>query len=113
MTKYSEKEIHYEDVLLDLLEEYLDIADMWEEHHKRCIDKGFKTLDEEKDAHRYIQSKFSIPFMSKVTDLGFAYVDILEIIPPAFETNSYQREAILHDLFCFVSEKRDRHDPPF
>jgi len=93
------------DNLYGILVGYVQACDALEEHNRKVMNKGFKTLDLEKEAYNHIQTKYQQPVIGKCTWLGFKYSDLLEIIPPAFETDAIFRQAILKDLRIFYKKE--------
>lgn len=91
--------------MLGLLEEYVAVCDLWEDHNRRAADKGFANLKEEKAAHQAIQTEEMLPFMEKCDRAGFRYIGFISIIPPAFETSAAQRWAMLEDLEMFMKKE--------
>lgn len=86
-----------EEQLLELLEDYVVQADLWEDYYRKAGNKGFRG-NEEKEAHRYIQSTYTIPLMEKCKAYGYTYSQLIEIIPTAFKTTKRERHDLLDDL---------------
>jgi len=101
------------DNLCGLLALHVQACNLMEEHNRKVITDGYKTLDLERKAYKHIQEKYQQPIMSKCTWFGFKYSDLLEIIPPAFETNFIQRRDILKDLREFSEKEFGEYVIPF
>lgn len=104
MSKMAQQAKRTSDLLLSLLDEYVDLCDLWEEHNRKAADKLFPPKAE-KESHRYIQTKHMLPLMEKCSRLGFPYAIFLSIIPPAFATTAPQRQRMLESLREFAEEE--------
>lgn len=96
--------------LYGLLADYVQSCDALEEHNRKVINNNYRTFELEREAYQYIQLKYQQPVRNSCTWFGFKYADLLEIIPPAFETNAVQRMEILEDLKVFYKKEFGRHD---
>ncbi len=96
--------------LHDLLVLYVLAGDVKEEHNRKVINNNYRTLLLERKAYNHFQEKYQQPVLSKCKSFGFRYSDLLEIIPPPFETNIIQRHEILDDLKVFYKKEFGRHD---
>ena len=92
------------EVLLDLLEEYLVAADLWEKHYHATANKDYRP-GVEKTEHLRIQSEYTLPLMRKCQDEGVRYATLLDIIPTAFKTNSEERWVIYDELVDLANSK--------
>lgn len=90
--------------LIMLLEDYVVAADLWEDFYRKAANKKFRG-NEEKEAHRYIQSTYTIPLMEKCRRYGHTYAELIGIIPTAFKTSKAQRRSILDDLRAWAQEE--------
>ena len=83
--------------LVELLEDYVVAADLWEDYYTKAANKGFRG-NEEKEAHRYIQSTYTLPLMEKCRRFGYTYAQLIGIIPTAFKTTKQDRHELLDEL---------------
>jgi len=91
--------------LLELLTEYLDVADAWDMYYTAAINKTFELKGDHRKMYAYIQVDVMIPLMGRCRALGWAYRDLVYIIPSAFETTEQERWALLRDLYVWVEEE--------
>ena len=77
--------------LLNLLAEYLDVADKWEDY-------------DEAD-HTMIQTDYMIPLMERVSAAGWAYNDLTDIIPGWPKTSKKQRRDTFRSLRMWAEDK--------
>lgn len=101
----SSQEAKTADSLYGLLVAYVQVCDIMEEHNRKVMKKHYRTLDLEREAYNHVQTKYQQPVMAKCAWYGFKYSDLMETIPPAFETTSSQRHAILKDLRMFYKKE--------
>lgn len=101
-TKHA-REIDLATELCELLSEHVSVCKVWEKHYIAVADKALDK-DEEKVNHKWLRENATIPFLEQVRQSKFTYADIIEIIPPAFETTTKQRKAILSDLVSWADK---------
>ena len=89
--------------LLGLLTEHVEVCDAWEPHYS-AIGRKVYSKNEEKEAHTWLRENETRPFLQQVDKSKFTYAEIIEIIPPAFETTAKQRKNILSDLVTWAEE---------
>ena len=94
------------ETLLELLTEYLIVANQWEEYYAAAANKEF-TKECDRAKHAAIQTYEMIPLMEKCKSLGWTYSDLVDIIPGAFETTHSERRAILSDLRGWAYDRYD------
>jgi len=87
--------------LHDLLVLHVQAQDAQEEHSRKVINNNYRTIELEREEYRHINAEYYQPVFSKCKAWGFKYADLLEIIPPPYETNIVQRQEILEDLRIF------------
>ncbi len=84
--------------LLNFLEEYLEVADLWQEYYEKAGNKMFGK-GEERDEHLRIQTLYMLPLMERCKREGVPYRVLMDIIPGAFKTGSEKRWGILDTLY--------------
>jgi len=90
--------------LLELLEEYVHVAGLWEDYY-RAANNNEMNLEEQREAHSHIQRAYMIPLMEACRKRGFKYVELIEIIPTAFKTGKAERRELLDDLYLWAQEE--------
>lgn len=99
--------------LYDLLVDYVLAEDVKEEHNRKVINGNYRILKLERAEYNYIQAQYLQPVLDKCKSLEFKYADLLEIIPPPYETNIVQRQEILEDLKVFYKKEFGEYVIPF
>lgn len=87
--------------LLALLYEHIEVCEAWEDHYIAVADKSYGRT-EEKETHTWLRENKTAPFLQRVYRSPFTYAEVIEIIPPAFETTTKQRAKIYEDLVNWV-----------
>lgn len=90
--------------LLELLEEYVHVHDLWEDYYRSAIDKDMNA-EQLREAHSHIQRAYMIPLMEECRKRGFTYALLLDLIPTAFKTDKAERRKMLDDLYRWAQEK--------
>lgn len=94
----------YAEALLDLLEEYVEVQDAWEDHLRDVEDGEYSSRADEKAGHLHVQHEFMLPLMQRCADAGFGYID-LGLMIPAYPATTYEdREQLLEDFKEQVKE---------
>ncbi len=86
------------ETLLDLLQEHVELADIWERHYSRVISKRFSKEQEEKN-YRHTIRTLTVPLLMRCRKAGFDYAYVSDIIPSAFETTERERHFMFSDLY--------------
>lgn len=92
--------------LLALLAEHISVCESWEDHYT-SIAEGTYENGEEKENNRWLRQNKTMPFLQQLEQSEFKYSEIIEIIPPAFETTTKQRISMYKDLVCWADEVYD------
>ena len=90
--------------LLEILEEYIHVAGLWEDYYRSAANKEF-TLVQDKEAHAHIQRQYMIPLMEECRKKGFQYKELIEIIPTAFKTDKAERRLMLDNLHDWAEQE--------
>ena len=89
--------------LCGLLAEHVQVCKAWEGHYVAMADKSYKK-GEEKENHTWLRENMTAPFLDELSRSSFTYAEIIDIIPPAFETTHKQRVATYKDLVNWSEE---------
>ena len=95
------------EALLRVLTAHVTSADRWEDYYLVAAGSG-----ENRKQRKKLLETSTRPFLALCKREGFAYADILEIIPVAFQTDHAERDKILDDLRQHVWDNYET-DIPF
>ncbi len=83
--------------LISILTDHVAAQDKWEDYHRSAVKNG-----ENKRERAALLEGYTVPLLALCKREGFAYADILKIIPAAFKTRREDRATILDDLIEHV-----------
>lgn len=91
--------------LLDLLFEWVESCDLWEKHNGKAANSGFLSLAVEREEHQRLQKTYTMPLMQRCHDNKINYVDLMQMIPPAFRTTGVERKAMFHAFATWATKE--------